>query len=313
MGAVPEAPPADRELLQLASERLLVRVWPRKGCDVVSLVDREKGVELLWQAPWGRRDPGLAPWAASSPEHWVQRVSGGWNVLLPHAGPPREEAGAQLGFHGEAGIVSWSVERADERSAAFRTSLVSAPLTVRRTVGVEGDTLVVEESVTNDSPDPARFSWGHHPTFGAPLVGDGCRIEIPARTVELDADMPAVGLPVGCGRAGRWPLLGGVDLSVVPSGDEPRALLAYLGELDEGRCRIVNDRLGLGVELRWPLELFPHVWLWQELHGSAGYPWFRRAYAMAVEPHSTIPQGGPPALALAPGERRDARLTARVE
>jgi hypothetical protein len=98
----------------------------------------------------------------------------------------------------------------------------------------------------------------------------------------------------------------------VPGDDPPRALLAYLGGLDEGRYRLVNDELGLAVELTWPVELFPHVWLWQELHASPGFPWFRRAYAMAVEPHTTVPEGGAPAMPFAGRESRESVVTARV-
>jgi galactose mutarotase-like enzyme len=302
----------DRELLELASDRVAVRVWPQKGCDIVALVDRASGIDLLWRAPWGWRDPTRQAFATSSAEHWIQRSVGGWNLLLPHAGASREEAGGQFGFHGEAGVVSWEVERAGPDAAVLTTTLQTAPLTVRRELRVVDDTLMIDELVTNDSPDAARCSWGHHPTFGAPLIDQHCRLEIPARTVRAEADAPVVGLLHDAAPMGGWPLLGGTDLSRVPAHDEPRALLAYLGELEDGYFRLVNERLGLGVEVRWPLELFPHVWLWQELHGSPGYPWFRRAYAMAVEPHSTVPAGGPPALELAGGASRRAQISARL-
>lgn len=44
--------------------------------------------------------------------------------------------------------------------------------------------------------------------------------------------------------------------------------------------------------LRWPLEVFDKAWLWQEVHSGEGWPWFRRAYAVAIEPASTIPGQG---------------------
>jgi hypothetical protein len=300
------------DLLELTSDRLAVRVWPEKGCDIVALVDLASGIDLLWSAPWGRRDPARQAFAAGSAEHWIQRSVGGWNLLLPHAGAPREEAGAHFGFHGEAGVVPWDVERAGSGSAVLSTWLQSAPLTIRRELSVEDDTFTIDELVTNDSPEPARFSWGHHPTFGAPLIDADCRLEISAHTVRAEPGAAVVGLPQGGTDPGAWPLLDGVDLSRVPPGGEPRALLAYLGDLDDGCFRLINERLGLGVELRWPLQLLPHVWLWQELNGSSGYPWFRRAYAMAVEPHSTVPAGGPPALELAGGASLRARVSARL-
>ena len=59
-----------------------------------------------------------------------------------------------------------------------------------------------------------------------------------------------------------------------------------------GYFAITNPRLRLGAGLRWPLEVFPRAWLWQEVHSGQGWPWYQRAYAVAVEPASTIPGHG---------------------
>jgi hypothetical protein len=69
-------------------------------------------------------------------------------------------------------------------------------------------------------------------------------------------------------------------------------VFGYLVDFDEGWFAITNPRLGLGVGLRWPLEVFDKAWLWQEIHASSGWPWYRRAYVVAVEPASTIPGQG---------------------
>jgi hypothetical protein len=286
--------------LVLRSDALRVELLPDKGCDIASIVDRRTDVEVLWQAPWGRRAAHAQPWAADSEVHWMYRLSGGWQILLPHAGTAREVDGAVRGFHGEAGLAVWAVQAATDHSATLSTQLLSAPLAVRRSVVVEGSAVVVEESVTNESPDPAAFSWGHHPTFGAPLVAPGARLEIAARAQRDE----------GSATSSAWPMAGTTDRSVVP--EEPRAVLTYLEDLDEGCYRLVNEKIGLGVEVRWPLDVFPSVWLWQELHASPGFPWFRRAYAMGIEPHTTVPQGGPPAMSLRGGESRTARLELRV-
>jgi hypothetical protein len=59
--------------------------------------------------------------------------------------------------------------------------------------------------------------------------------------------------------------------------------MGYLVDLDEGWYGLTNTELGFGVGLVWPKEFFPCVWLWQELNGSLGYPWYGRAYVMGVE------------------------------
>ncbi|HXW78358.1 MAG TPA: hypothetical protein VEJ84_02610, partial [Acidimicrobiales bacterium] len=83
-----------------------------------------------------------------------------------------------------------------------------------------------------------------------------------------------------------------LDLSRIPAPEDRRALLAYLVEFEAPYYAITNPRLGIGVGLRWPLEVFDKAWLWQEVHSGEDWPWFRRAYAVAIEPASTIPGQG---------------------
>jgi hypothetical protein len=88
--------------------------------------------------------------------------------------------------------------------------------------------------------------------------------------------------------------------------------LAYLEDFTAGFFAITNPTLGLGVGLRWPLEVFDRAWLWQEVHSGEGFPWYKRAYVVAVEPGTTAPgQGiaaarskGQPLLLLAAGQSR---------
>jgi hypothetical protein len=97
-------------------------------------------------------------------------------------------------------------------------------------------------------------------------------------------------------------------------------VLAYLGDFTSGYFAITNPRLRLGAGLRWPLEVFPRAWLWQEVHAGEGWPWYQRAYAVAVEPASTIPGHGMgtaraqgyPGVRFAAGQARQVVLEAVV-
>lgn len=287
------------ELVVVSNDRLAVALRPSVGCEIVELTDARTGIQLLGSTPWGRPPHGQTGWAQTSEDYWLRHTSGGWNLLLPHAGAQRDHAGGVSPFHGEAGIIAWEVLAAEGDRARFRTTLLGSPLEVDREVAVDGLEVVVTDTVINRSPDAVRIAWGHHPTFGEPFIAPGVRIEVEAGDVTVEASPTT----------GRWPLLDGVDLSVVP--DQPRALLAYLAAAD-GRYRIVNDALGLGVELTWPAELFPYLWLWQELRATPGYPWFRRMYAMALEPQSAIPQGAEPTVPLEGGAQLAATVSARL-
>jgi hypothetical protein len=187
------------------------------------------------------------------------------------------------------------VEEIEAHAAVCSASLISAPLEVVRRVTLDENVARVEEQVTNLGGDPIEVMWGHHPTFGAPFLEPGCTIETSARTFTADDRAPGAGLSPG--RPSTWPnaLLedgGRIDLSVIPAPDERRAVLGYLSDFDEGSYRIVNPRVGLAAEIRWPLDVFPTAWFWQELRASPGYPWYRRAYTTALEPNTTAPAQG---------------------
>jgi hypothetical protein len=105
-----------------------------------------------------------------------------------------------------------------------------------------------------------------------------------------------------------------VDL--VPIEGETREVFGCLTDFADGWFTLENERLGIGVQMRWQTDTFPHAWLWQELHATAGFPWYRRAYVVAVEPANTIPGQGwtdgyqrGRGTVLAGGEQRATQLT----
>ena len=290
---------------------------PENGCDIVEVIDRSTGVDVMVRTPWGYgRRPVTGP---TSLERFLELYSGGWQVLLPNGGDATEQHGVEWGFHGEAGIIEWRVDAHDDATARLSASLMTAPLEIEREIRVRGRALEVVERVRNAGDESIDVMWGHHPAFGAPLIEPGCTISTGARTFIADDREPGAGLEPGA--TSSWPHArlaagGTIDLSVIPPHDEPRAVLGYLGDFDEGTYTISNRRIGLAATLRWPLDLFPNAWFWQELHGSPGYPWFRRMYTTAIEPNTTIPgqgisraraRGGVP-LTLQAGETREAQL-----
>jgi hypothetical protein len=279
----------------LKNEQLEVTVLPDKGADIYSLVHRGSGVDVLFKAPWGARAPG--PWLrpSSSMERWIEAYPGGWQLLLPNGGDECTEQGAIWGFHGEAALVPWTVLDRTGSTATMETSLFTVPLHVRREVSLDGLVLRVRERVTNLSETGVEVMWSHHPAFGAPLVEAGSLLRTGCKTVQADDQGP--GTLLGAGSRHRWPMVTtiegeAVDLGRLPGPGERRAVLAYLLEFTSGYFAITNPRLKLGVGLRWPLDVFDKAWLWQEVHSTMGWPWFGRAYVVAVEPASSVPGHG---------------------
>ena len=316
-------PVEELTVLTLRTGDIEAVILPDKGADIYSLTDRRTGVDVLFKSPWGRRSAGPWPRAASSMQRWVEAYPGGWQVLLPNGGDECVEQNVTWGYHGEAALVPWQVLQAGETAATLETRLFTVPLHVRREFTLCGAVLRLTETVTNDSPQELEVMWIHHPAFGAPFLEHGCLLSAGCASVLADHEAP--GTLLAPASEHRWPhardVSGGpLDLRAIPGPDEPRSVLAYLGDFTSGYFAITNPRLRLGAGLRWPLEVFPRAWLWQEVHAGEGWPWYQRAYAVAVEPASTIPGHGMgtaraqgyPGVRFAAGQARQVVLEAVV-
>jgi uncharacterized protein DUF4432 len=287
----------------LQSEELRVVVLPDHGCDIASIVDRASDTELLFQAPWGRRDRRYLPARTDSQTAWLDAYAGGWQVLCPNAGFEADGPGVRWGYHGEACLLAWDLVEEDATEAELQVALATAPLRIHRRLSLRGGTLRVDERLVNDAPVDVEVAWVQHPAFGAPLV-DGGRLETTAGLVRADAEIPGDILPgaewpwpYAVDRAGRR-----VDLSALPAAGERRSVFAYLKAFKSTEAAIVNDRIGIRACLRWSADPWPSAWLWQEVHATPTHPWFGRAHVVAVEPASTVP-GGALVRVAANGER----------
>lgn len=325
MTATLERVSAGLEVLTLANERLRVRVLVSKGADILELTDLRSGIDLLADSPYGLRDPALQPPAPDSVVGWMDRWSGGWQLLLPNAGSATQHGGVELGFHGEAAVSPWAC-RLDGDGATLSTTLARSPFRIeRRLMLAPGSrTLVVRERVTNVGRDAEHLMWVHHPLVGPPLLEAGCRITTDARTVTVDADVNHPTNPLQPGARGAWPhapLKGGgtMDLSRVPGPEAGITYTAYLSDFADGWLAVTNPRLDLGIRWDWSADVLPYAWLFAEIHASSGYPWYKRAYVLGVEPASSVPAQGltralaeGTALTLAAGESRELEIRATV-
>jgi hypothetical protein len=269
------------EPVELRNAHLQVFVDPGLGADVVGLVDRRTAVDVLFRTPWRDRADAVRAGQRPSAEPgaaWLEQYRGGWQTLCPVAGDPQVVHGAPVGFHGEAARVPWRVHDATRTELSLSVELFSVPLRIERLVRVTGPRVVVADSVRNLSPVPLRVDYVHHPAFGGAFVDGPLRFETNARTFTPDA---------------RTVDSAPADLTDVPPPGEPREVFGWLSDFDGTQdpwCRLVNPALHLAAEVSW--TGLPYAWLWQELEHTTGFPWYRRARAIAIEPAS-VPTSGP--------------------
>jgi hypothetical protein len=277
-----------------------VTILPDRGADIHAVRDLRTGVDVLWKTPWGLRVRADDDSPPGSPEAWLGSYAGGWQVLFPSGGGPSSHRGVDHPYHGEACSRPWeaTIATAADR-VELRVRLSDSPLLLERVVSLVpgGSQVVVEERVTNEGDRPVDYMWVHHPAFGAPLVAPGARIRTSATTILVDATLDGPANPLEPGSSHDWPIVETrdgrrLDLSAVPSAARGRSLLGYLSGFEEGEVSIENHALGLACTLSWQLDVFPYAWLWQELGGTTGPPWFGDAYAMAVEPATSVPATG---------------------
>lgn len=313
------------EVVRIANSALAAEVLPGKGGDVLSLCHVPLGVELLWQSPWGLRARGAATTSEDEEARLIEAYPGGWQSVFPNGGDAVTVYGVRWGMHGEVWLTPFDWTPL-ESGLEMRARLVRSPFEVVKRVTLEDEALTVSESVTNAGGEPIEVMWGQHPAFGAPLIGPDTIIEAHAPSFVVDDVLDTPGRDLALGVHASWPHVPGriagemVDVSRVPPLDAGVDRMGYLTRFTRGHAAIRNPVFRLRVDLDWDAAVMPHAWYWLEAGGSGGFPWYRSAYVLAIEPASSYPAQGIAAvraktstqLAIAPGENRTAAVTLTV-
>jgi Domain of unknown function (DUF4432) len=317
---------AGMETLTLDNGALSLVILVGKGADILAIGDRASGIDPLLRAPWGLRDPRHALPGASELPEWILRYPGGWQAILPNFGPACRHQGIEHPMHGEAAVMPWSAEIAQADAAAvevvLRVELILSPLVLERRVRLArgARSVTIAERIANAGTLPVEYMWGHHPALGAPFLSPACRIDSGAAALVVDGHYDGQALPLAQGSRHAWHGAGAEAVRQLPAAGEPRDLVAYLLEFEQGWWAVTNTELGVGFGLAWDAAVFPVACLWQELGATTGFPWFGRGYALALEPTTSWPAAGIAEVArttgtqrsLGPGESVETHLCAVV-
>ncbi|MGW3151500.1 DUF4432 family protein [Streptomyces sp. NPDC001177] len=248
-----------------------IRLWD--GIDVQIVPDRGldvwrawfKGVPLAWLSRLGDLPAGAG--------HWNDNWSGG---LVTTCGMRNVGAASEgQGQHGRFSSLPASdvrVHREEENGELIvrvtgeirEASALSHELVCRRTITTTtgSGSLAVEDEVTNRGPaaEPAPFLY--HVNLGAPLWQPGARLETPGGRVQA-RDSAARGVP--------WSPAPQPE----PAGNE-RVYEHILPPQSPGRVSVVNQALGMALEISWSRPSLPRLHQW--VHPADG------VYALGVEP-----------------------------
>lgn len=285
----------------IENDHLKVVVLVGKGTDIYEFRSKQTGIDILYKTPWGLSNPHL--FVQDSPDSNTQFMDfyhGGWQELFPNAGNSCTYRGAELGFHGEVCKLPWDYRITEETrnrvSVKCRVHTVRTPFVVEKTLSMISDTasLWIDETIRNKSSEPIDFMWGHHPAFGAPFLSEHCRLFAPCSVVETSHALPARQVLKPDTEYNSFPLIetadgGNVDLSRTLGPSASFTNLTYLKGLSAGWYCFINETTRQGFAMRWDVNLFPYIWLWQEFGGTKNYPWWGQGYIVGIEPHSSVP------------------------
>jgi galactose mutarotase-like enzyme len=281
----------------LQTEELRVEVLPAKGAEIHRLVDRRSGINLLFQAPWGLPPPGAPPLPGSGDDPFMWNYAGGWQDLFPSVNDACSYRGRSIPFHGEVAGLEWEhdVLESEEVEAAVRfwTRCRETPFLVEKRLRLrDGEPeIVIQQTVTNESPESAHFVCGHHCVLGPPFLEQGCTLDLSGTTIRTSPQLwePETAR-LAPGQEEGWPNArlrtgGTVDLRRVPGRDAGSHDDVFVG-VDAGWATVSNERLGMTFALEWDPSVYGWVVLWQPYGGAVAQP-LAGSYALGVEPWSS--------------------------
>ena len=271
-------------------------VLATKGADIVEFRYKPLDLDFLWHAPQTVLPPGQAvPPSPRAQGPFLDYYPGGWQEVLPNSGPATTYKGAELGQHGEVALLPWDVrvveDRAERIEVEFSVETVRTPFRLARRMILESDSPVLHfrESLSNLGEEDMHYAWGHHPAIGEPFLEEGCEIRLPECEVFQPDELEGLHRRFATGQTSAYPNLqavaGGTQrVDQVQSKDSRTEDVLLFRNLAEGCCSLRNSKLGLQFSLKWDRAIFPYFWCWQVYGGSWGYPYYGRAYTVALEP-----------------------------
>lgn len=282
--AVPVMSPPAGELITLESEALRVRIWPRKGGKITSIVVRGHG-SLADHPDRELLHPPIHPYnTATDTSGFELSDAGGWDECFPSVAACSLN-GRNIADHGEIWRKPWDTIEKNEAVLAH-VNASTASLRFSRWISVDGPTMHLRYSVANTGTLGADFLWSAHPLF---RVEAGDRIVLPASVDKVFVEYSSIDSLVNAHGTCSWPtahLAHGahLDLSTVGPEDGATAHKLFAGPLDVGWCGIYRTQLQLGIVMGFnPAQTpFAGLWICQGAwpSGSDG----PKQYTVALEP-----------------------------
>ena len=319
------------ECLVLENDKLYLKILVEKGADVIELIHKPTGTNLIWISELGIPEKKFTSSDYANDFLFTDSYAGGWQTIFPNGGLPSDLDGIHFSQHDEVALKPWKFEVLEESaqrvSVCFEIFTEKLPFRATKTFTLEkgSSNISIEESIENLSNEARQTMWGNHISFGAPFLSENSKIiltgnpNVKPHPVEIDSG----GRRLGSTSDFSWPIgldanYLEIDFSIIPKHGTESELL-YISGLYSPSFRIESLDLDLAIEFEWDKNIFPYLWYWQEFGRSNEYPWFGKNFNIGLEPFSSFPTNGiaeavnnQSALRFGPGEKKVASSNFKV-
>jgi hypothetical protein len=282
-----------RQAMSVENDHVRVTVLVEGG-HVAEMLHKKQGVSPLWVPPWPTAEPStyrpeLHPEYGLNSESKLLMGIMGHNLCLDMFGPPSDdEAEAGLTVHGEASVVRYEMHRFKDR-LNLRASLPLAGLDFKRTISLDNETVIFNETVTNLTALDRPIAWTQHVTLGPPFINSGTELTFPAEKSRTFEDPSLDGGVLAAATDFTWPyapLQSGGTLSLSAfGGPEPfsRFTTHLMAPGERAGFAAFSPQHQLLIGYQWARADFPWLGLWQENKMRTVAPWNNRAVTCGFE------------------------------
>lgn len=292
----------DFRMLSLENNKIKVVFALDKGADILELVYKPTDLDYMWHSFQSLNNCGHPMTRPASAGNFLDTYVGGWQDLFPTYGAPATlNHGGEIGIHGEACQYPWECTVLEDTPECVKVKLtlrtIRSPFLLEKTVCLREDSakLEIHEAITNLGAVEEEFMWGQHPAYGWPFISEHTRLQLHGQPqLIMPADAIGESCPFACETKGNWPYLtdkhgNEMDMSRAYSHEDKLCMEYGVTQLTDGFYELVNHETGSGLRMYWDVKTFPYLWIWGMYCGHESYPWYGRAYTMAVEPWSSLP------------------------
>ena len=274
-----------RQACSIENEWLRVTLVAEGG-HIAEILDKRTGINPLWSPKWESIDPSsltperIAFYGGPADGPLLAGILGHNLCLDIFGGPSTDELAAGCSTHGEGSVARYRLVADGTRMTASATFPL-ANLDFLRRIELRDTSVLITETVTNQSAFDRPMGWTQHVTLGAPFVKNEVSEHRCSATRAKVFEAPFGPADyLAPGEVFEWPLAprtdGGVaDLRRFNSAPASSAYTAYLMDPSREQAFFVaySPEFELAVGYAWRRRDFPWMGIWEENRSRPQTPW----------------------------------------